>query len=553
MSRRLKLDSYSLFIVENRQNGQKLEGFLKNATVSTPSSPSKSPIDSQPIENCKDSLSLVKTEIYQCNHCLFTTDKKALMNKHSRVHLPQKRKAMEDFNNSGVNSKEIKIEDDDESDQTSGKKPNQVVSTPNQNQSYCTECEIRFSSMKTFLHHKTHYCQKYKTIEAVVPADTQQAKPPNNGPATVIKPTAKQPDEHRATVPTQNIYANESLSSRLESMKPMPLPLQPKRIGDVVYVPVYITNPANIKSNQLLSNEHSSSSSAAEVPLDLSFGSDVEPHGNVAPDTPLDLSLKYKKPETVTSKDQPTSENINPCKFCNLNFCSQFALKTHKCNSIAIPSSSAHSSQNIKVLFKCKLCLNEPQFSTQDSYIQHLTDYHSSQTVIMRKTPKEQSAPKTPSPQPITSASQPNAKQFYVCTTCGYRGNTIRGVKQHGKLHISNNEPFSIAGLTDDELNICNKHAARQNVNENENDLFPTRSFSRYQIPLQDVSSSSINDEIINNEMNKIKRIKYPASMTKSNMAVGYYCDLCDIKFQYEQNFSVHKKFYCKEKVSLVK
>ncbi len=29
---------------------------------------------------------------------------------------------------------------------------------------------------------------------------------------------------------------------------------------------------------------------------------------------------------------------------------------------------------------------------------------------------------------------------FYICTTCGYRGNTLRGVKQHGKLHLSNKE-----------------------------------------------------------------------------------------------------------------
>lgn len=31
-----------------------------------------------------------------------------------------------------------------------------------------------------------------------------------------------------------------------------------------------------------------------------------------------------------------------------------------------------------------------------------------------------------------------------MCTTCGYRGNTSRGVKQHGKMHLSAHEHFAI-------------------------------------------------------------------------------------------------------------
>ena len=41
-------------------------------------------------------LQLVKSVIFQCNSCLFQTDKKSIMNRHSRVHLAQKRKAMEE-------------------------------------------------------------------------------------------------------------------------------------------------------------------------------------------------------------------------------------------------------------------------------------------------------------------------------------------------------------------------------------------------------------------------------------------------------------------------
>lgn len=37
--------------------------------------------------------------------------------------------------------------------------------------SYCTDCDIQFSSVTTYQHHRNNYCQKYKTIEAIVPLD----------------------------------------------------------------------------------------------------------------------------------------------------------------------------------------------------------------------------------------------------------------------------------------------------------------------------------------------------------------------------------------------
>jgi hypothetical protein len=571
----------AFFTAENNQNDKIIKNMAISQSILLPEPKAKSPThditaSTSTNENRNDPSTLVKTEIYQCNHCLFTTDKKALMNKHSRVHLPQKRKAMEDLNSSH-GAKEAKpddhIDEDHDRLRQHDTNPNQILTTQSKNQSYCTECEIQFSSMKTFLHHKTHYCQKYKTIEAVLPACEQQQQTTKQLDMELnhtVRSAAEKQDnceQQPQRISMQNIFkSSEPLSIRQqESHKtPINLPLQSKRIGDVVYVPVYITSPVTtIQSNQTNSEcTPLSSSSLVEGPLDLSIGADVEQMCNDAPldDSPLDLSTKFKKPLSGTSVDQLTSETLssNACKLCKINFSSQFAMKTHKCQSAASETTRpVQSDPNIKVLFKCKLCMNEPQFNTQDSYIQHLTDNHSSQTVIMRKTPNEQPASKTiPAHQPITSSSQTNAKHFYVCTTCGYRGNTIRGVKQHGKLHLSNNEPFNIAGLTDDELHMRKSQAIKHSLSENENELIVARGYSRHQLPLQDVSSSSINDEPINNnEMNKIKRIKYPSTMindlhenNSSTKPIGYFCDICDIKFQHEQNFSAHKKFYCKEK-----
>lgn len=41
--------------------------------------------------------------------------------------------------------------------------------------SYCKDCDIQFSSIKTYQHHRNNYCQKYKTIESVVPIDVSNA------------------------------------------------------------------------------------------------------------------------------------------------------------------------------------------------------------------------------------------------------------------------------------------------------------------------------------------------------------------------------------------
>ncbi len=40
-------------------------------------------------------------------------------------------------------------------------------------------------------------------------------------------------------------------------------------------------------------------------------------------------------------------------------------------------------------------------------------------------------------------------KNFYMCSTCGYRGNTVRGVKQHGKSHLQEKEHFGIISATE--------------------------------------------------------------------------------------------------------
>jgi hypothetical protein len=124
-------------------------------------------------DKSSDNVNQTKNVIYQCNSCLFQTDKKSIMNKHSRVHLPQKRKAMEEStlqNNNSLSDDYKKNENENIQilkntiQSNLSDKQNDVTSNEKTN-SYCKDCDIQFSSMKTYLHHRNIYCQKYKTIE----------------------------------------------------------------------------------------------------------------------------------------------------------------------------------------------------------------------------------------------------------------------------------------------------------------------------------------------------------------------------------------------------
>lgn len=49
----------------------------------------------------------------------------------------------------------------------------------------------------------------------------------------------------------------------------------------------------------------------------------------------------------------------------------------------------------------------------------------------------------------MSNQNNNQVKNFYICTSCGYRGNTQRGVKQHGKLHLSNGQHFAVIYASD--------------------------------------------------------------------------------------------------------
>lgn len=146
------------------------------------------------------SVQLLKSVIYQCSYCLFQTDKKSAINRHSRVHLPQKRKQMEEESSSSSLTKTDSSESLITRDSIKSKSPilSPVSSDVNdKTKSYCKDCDIQFSSLKTYQHHRDNYCQKYKTIESVVSVEA------------TVKDNENESNENRTNFETNNLLIRQ--------------------------------------------------------------------------------------------------------------------------------------------------------------------------------------------------------------------------------------------------------------------------------------------------------------------------------------------------------
>ena len=224
----------------------------------------------------------------------------------------------------------------------------------------------------------------------------------------------------------------------------------------------------------------------------------------------------------INSNELTTTQETFICKTCNKSFSNFKIYKLHNCD--------LKSTEEIKVYFQCKLCLNQPTFKHQDDYINHLNTVHQNETVMVKQ------ASPVPSISPSSSVPISSFKKIYIRKTCGYRGNTLRGVKQHGKLHLSQMEPFDIleAGLDEfDKITIF------RNVDEKE---------------LKFSKNTELTDELkqIKNENNDEKNrhqntIQGDSDESSDGFYYQTYCTTCKIQFQQEHSFNAHKKFYCKD------
>uniref|UniRef100_A0A6P7GXN2 Zinc finger protein ush isoform X2 n=1 Tax=Diabrotica virgifera virgifera TaxID=50390 RepID=A0A6P7GXN2_DIAVI len=100
---------------------------------------------------------------YTCTHCSYSADKKVSLNRHMRMHTV-----------------------------SPSPSPLNIVTTPNGESStnstdrYCAECDIRFSSQKTYRAHKLHYCNSRHTIKPQVVTTKASSSTSGSSPTSPI-------------------------------------------------------------------------------------------------------------------------------------------------------------------------------------------------------------------------------------------------------------------------------------------------------------------------------------------------------------------------------
>ncbi|XP_066143241.1 zinc finger protein ush isoform X1 [Euwallacea fornicatus] len=111
---------------------------------------------------------------YTCMHCSYSADKKVSLNRHMRMHTVSPGPAAGPVANGEVPG-----------------------ATQDAQDRYCAECDIRFSSQKTFRAHKMHYCNSRHVVKPSAPASscTSGSSPtsPVGEGGTSPSPTAQQP------------------------------------------------------------------------------------------------------------------------------------------------------------------------------------------------------------------------------------------------------------------------------------------------------------------------------------------------------------------------
>lgn len=150
---------------------------------------------------------------YRCPHCSYSADKKVSLNRHMRMH------SSSPASQTGSMSAETQAD----------------VSGPSLDR-YCQDCDIRFSTIKTFKAHKMHYCStrhviKTKPISAPSSPSDSRTTPTSPGASdTSNHPPRDPPGQPFLALPTNPIlivpYSLFQAASILSGPAVMGLPAQ---------------------------------------------------------------------------------------------------------------------------------------------------------------------------------------------------------------------------------------------------------------------------------------------------------------------------------------
>ena len=435
---------------------------------------------------------------------------------------------------------------------TAERSPNQGETIPYQTEStYCADCNIQFTSLKTYQGHKEIYCkERHRKSASSTGRASEQTSP-------------RMTTSHEGLLVEPSPWISPTVMSSPQVVPPIimpyplpcPLPLQ------------QVTKPVSSGTNE-------------EKPLDLSVKKNEEvvrngKNGICNPGIISRECLSRKRPGSEFSpgrssiheispticKSEPKKESTKKCISCNIEFSTHEVYMIHKAeycskrdpvvtddkpllsptklsperllpisSQTSLPLIPPHLLPQHYLRFYCNHC--NIKFSSKDNLQAHLQFY------CPMKNEKQINGHLTPSPKPmdnhtVTSPKSPKGKacehcgdiyyssdllsihtkicqpslanfslfncpyckfisysenqlmdhikchmatKYYCCRVCGYRGNTLRGMKMHGKVHAENDERFNfeydVEEIETDPKQEASKSGNSSDGDENEVDNF---------------------------------------------------------------------------------
>ncbi|KAJ0181587.1 hypothetical protein K1T71_002309 [Dendrolimus kikuchii] len=572
---------------------------------------------------------------YVCTLCAYSADKKVSLNRHMRMHSSSPVSSVTPVPTPTSNG--------------------EVTESPPSQDRYCADCDIRFSSIKTYRAHKAHYCSTRQVVKQALaavrggsitsgsappspgttpPAQNQYALAlPTNpilivpysllrGASTLPGTTLPDPDTPcfllpngtfqplNRVLPNINVEGkeNEVLKSANRTREPSrdgatPLDLSVRRS------PESVTTDEHEKENRIRSTTPEQIVCAPSLPGSPGTPSpsrrSTSPIGESSPKrrrrnsrgpTPkppsipsppeekftsvppvilppaLALRLASELPVTSASPQVLVKQGVSKCKECNIVFCKYENYRIHKryyCSagggeeraSPAPPEPGPPPQYRQLICLACGI-----HFSSLDNLTTHQSYY-----CTKRETRSPRTVPEAPRPasgseggwkclccdvvSPTSAAAQRHMEahagvKAFRCTICRYRGNTLRGMRTHIRMHFNNKKPADLQEesyiacvLEDDSREATSPSPAAPGERVHRCGSCAYTSTYRGNVVRHSrlVHATDEPDEEQTSPIPPVDIKKEPENEEET----PNYCKSCDISFKYVNTYKAHKQFYC--------
>ncbi|CAH2234713.1 jg4699 [Pararge aegeria aegeria] len=571
---------------------------------------------------------------YACTYCSYSADKKVSLNRHMRMH------------SSSPVSSSTPVPPPTSNGET-------VEGQPSQDR-YCMDCDIHFTSIKTYRAHKAHYCNTRQVVKqalAAARASTSGSTPPSPGttppaqnqyalalptnpilivPYSILRSastlpgtTLPDPDTPCFLLPNGTFQplsrALPNLNTEVkepEVLKSANRPREPSRDGttpldlSVRRTPESVTTDEHEKENRMRSTtpeqivcapslpgspgtpspsrrssspsgesspKRSRRSSRGPTPKPPSIPSPQEekfPPAVPPPIIPSGLALRLATdlPVATVPPQVLVKQGVSMCKECNIVFCKFENYRIHKrfyCSAgggddrvSPVPPEAGTPPQYRQLI--CLAC--GIHFTSLDNLTTHQLYY-----CTKRETRSPRSMPEAPRPasgseggwkcpccdvvSPTAAAAQRHMEahagvKAFRCTICRYRGNTLRGMRTHIRMHFREKP----ADLQEESYISC---VVEENTRETTSPV-PAVGERVHQCGSCAYTSTYRGNVVRHSRL--VHRTGEPESEEQTSPIPTVdikkepdteedspnVCKFCNISFKYVNSYKAHKQFYCK-------